>query len=81
MKLNHSSPDRRPGQQGFFLAVVMFILVTIMLIYLAANSRRLANLKRELRLVEQKQVQRLNRSANVATNTIPAPAIISTNTP
>ena len=81
MKLNHPSQNRRRTEQGFFLVVVMFILATIMLIYLAANSRRLANLKREIRLVEHKQVQRLNRSPSVATNSIPAPAVVTTNTP
>ena len=81
MKLNRPSQNRRRAEQGFFLVVVMIILATIMLIYLAANSRRLANLKREIRLVEQKQVQRLNRSPAVATNSIPSPAVVVTNTP
>lgn len=81
MNINRSSPDRRPGQQGFFLVVVMFILATIMLIYLAANSRRLANLKSEIRLVEQKQVQRLNRSTAGATNNISTPIAPSPSVP
>ena len=81
MKLNRSSPNCRRAEKGFFLTVVMFILATIMLIYLAANSRRLANLKREIRLVEQKQMQRLHRSSTVATNSIPASAIVTVNTP
>jgi uncharacterized membrane protein len=81
MKLNRPSQNRHRNAQGFFLVVVMFILATIMLIYLAANSRRLINLKREIQLVEQKQVQRLNRSPSVATNSISASTVITTNTP
>jgi len=81
MKLNRPSQNRRRAERGFFLVVVMFILATIMLIYLAANSRRLINLKREIRLVEQKQVQRLNRSPYVATNSISASTVVTTNTP
>ena len=81
MKLNRASQNRRPGEQGFFLVVVMLILATIMLIYVATNHRRLTNLKREIRLVEQKQVQRLNRSPVVTTNSVPASAVVTTNTP
>lgn len=81
MKLNRPSQNYRRTEQGFFLVVVMFILMAIMLIYLAANSRRLINLKREIRLVEQKQVQRLNRSPAVTTNSVPASTVVATNTP
>ena len=81
MKLNRPSQTCHRAEQGFFLTVMMFILATIMLIYLAANSRRLANLKSEIRLVEQKQMQRLHRSPAVATNSIPASAVVTANTP
>jgi hypothetical protein len=81
MKLNRALQNRRPGEQGFFLVTVMLILATIMLIYVATNHRRLTNLKREIRLVEQKQVQRLNRSPIVTTNSVPASTVVTTNTP
>lgn len=77
MKLNRSSQNRRTRERGFFLVIVMLIMASIMMIYVAANSRRLTNLKNEIRLVEQKQVQRLNHSATVATNTVATPAIAS----
>lgn len=77
MKLNRpSSKHRSSGERGFFLVVMMLMMAAILLIYLAANSRRLINLKQELRLVEQKQVQRLQHSPNVTTNNLPAPIVI-----
>lgn len=81
MKLNHSSQNRRPREQGFFLVIVMLMLASIMLLYVAANSRRLVNLNKEIRLIEQKQVQRLNRSTSVTTNNIAAPVVAATSAP
>ena len=40
MKLQRAASNRHPGEQGFFLVVVMLILATIMLIYVATNHRR-----------------------------------------
>jgi hypothetical protein len=77
MKSDCASQTRRPREQGFFLVIVMLIMASIMMIYVAANSRRLANVRKEIRLVEQQQVQRLNRSTNVTTLNIPAPAVTS----
>lgn len=59
MKLQRSASNRPPQQQGFFLVIVMLILAAILLLYSAANARRLANLRDEIRLVERQQVQRL----------------------
>jgi Tfp pilus assembly protein PilX len=81
MKLNRTSQNHRPRERGFFLVIVMLMLASIMMLYVAANSRRLTNLKQEIRLIEQKQVQRLNRSANVTTNNIAAPAVAATSAP
>jgi type II secretory pathway component PulJ len=69
-----SQPSSCRHQRGFFLIVVMLALVTIMLIYVMANLRILAALKRDIRIVEQKQVQRLEKltpSALVVTNAPP----------
>ena len=81
MKLLAPQCHRRHGQRGF-LVVALLAIISIMLIYIAANLQVLAALKREIRLVEQKQVQRLNQSFPVPvspTNT--APAIVSTARP
>jgi len=68
MKLRRHSSRRRPDERGFFLVVVMLILATIMLVYLAANGGHLMTLRREIKLLDQKQVERLNRAG--ATNTV-----------
>ena len=68
MKLPRSTRSCRSRQRGFFMVAMMLTIVSIMLIYAAANTRRLSNLRKEIRLVEEKQIQRLNRSTNIATN-------------
>jgi Tfp pilus assembly protein PilX len=73
MKLNRNSSRRRSNERGFFLVVVMLILATIMLVYLAANSGHLMALRKEIKLMDQKQVERLNRSSAVSTNTVSTP--------
>lgn len=73
MKLTRSSNHPGRHQRGFFLIIVLLAITGIMLIYLTANARRLAVLKQDLRLVEQKQVQRLNPAeSGVTTNRAPA---------
>jgi hypothetical protein len=74
MNLDCQNVNRRIGERGFYLVVVMLIMASIMLLYLAVNTSRLGTLKQELRLVEQKQIERLNRSAALVTNTIPVVA-------
>ena len=73
MKLPSASNHRHHYKRGFFLVIVLLAVTAIMLIYLTVNARRLAVLKQDLRLVEQKQVQRFNPVASGA-NTIRAPA-------
>jgi len=48
----------RRGERGF-LVIALLALVAIMLIYV--NVRLLGNLKSELKLVEQQQIQRLEK--------------------
>src|SRR6266699_6416664 len=61
---NQGSRCRRPaarrGEHGF-LVIALLALVAIMLIYVNVNVRLLGSLKRELKLVEQQQIQRLER--------------------
>jgi hypothetical protein len=67
MKISASNPgfrryrsaDRR-GERGF-LVIALLAIVAIMLIYVNVNVRLLGNLKRELKLVEQQQIQRLEK--------------------
>src|SRR5262245_51823439 len=63
-----SSSRSRLSQRGMAVIVVL-ALVSILLIYAACNIKTLANLGRELRLLEQQQVRRLQSSAP-ATNTV-----------
>jgi hypothetical protein len=53
-------PAARQGERGF-LVIALLAIVAIMLIYVNVNVRLLGNLKRELKLVEQEQVQRLEK--------------------
>jgi hypothetical protein len=69
LPLHHSSPHHR-GRSGSAVIVVMALL-TIILIYVAANLRTLYVLGGELRLLERRQVQRLEK-AGQGTN---APAV------
>ena len=80
MKLNSPSQNRRP-EQGFFLVLVMFIFISIMMIYGVANHRRLANLRQEIKLVEQKQQRRWEHPAVVTTNQVARPPVAPAPTP
>lgn len=59
--------------------IVMLALLSLILIYITANARALRVLDRELKLTEQRQIQRLKAAKPLApasrTNT--APTIIS----
>ena len=50
----------RRGERGF-LVIALLAIVAIMLIYVNVNVRLLGSLKRELKLVEQRQIQRLEK--------------------
>jgi Tfp pilus assembly protein PilX len=61
------------SESGFAVAVVLALL-SIMVILVVANARNLAWLRREVRLVEKHQVDRLDASSgSVATNQPPSP--------
>ena len=69
-----SRPARR-SERGFMI-IAMMVMLAMMLIYVAASTRSLRQLRQELKLVEQKQVQRLQASTVTATRTnaaAPAP--------
>ena len=60
----------RQAEHGMAIIVVL-LLVSIILLYLAASARTLHLLGRDLKLVERRQVQRLASAGN-GTNTITA---------
>jgi hypothetical protein len=55
-----NGPVSCPGAREQGMAVIVVLaLVSIMLIYIACNIRTIANLGRELKLLEQRQTRRL----------------------
>ena len=65
----------RPRERGMAVIVVL-ALVAIVLIYVAGNLRALHNLGGELKLVERRQIHRLQNTAQegkalVVTNAVP----------
>jgi hypothetical protein len=70
---------RRRGQNGSAMIVVLALLA-LLLIYVLANIRTLSSLGRELKLLDQRQTQRLRNSPHPAhavtneTNSISATA-------
>lgn len=77
--MNIRSPSRsnRRNNQGVAV-IVMLALLGLILAFIFANLRTLSDLRGELKVVERKQIRRLNQSI---TNTPPASPSITTNTP
>jgi Zn-dependent protease len=73
MKVSRFNLSRRHRQNGS--AVLVFItLLAIMVILTAANSSNLLHLHRELKLLDQRQIKRLNASQTNATLVVESPA-------
>jgi len=73
MKVSRFNLSRRHRQNGS--AVLVFItLLAIMVILTAANSNTLLHLHRELKLLDQRQIKRLNASQTNATLIVESPA-------
>jgi hypothetical protein len=73
MKISRFNLSRRHRQSGS--AVLIFItLLAIMLMLITANSSTLLHLHRELKLLDQRQVERLNASQTNVTATAVSPA-------
>lgn len=53
MKTSPSSPHRQKG----FMVIGIIVILGMMSVYVTTNIRNLALLKRELQLIEQKQIQ------------------------
>jgi hypothetical protein len=73
MKISNSFSAAR--RQRGSAVVVYLALLAIMVILSAANSNTLLHLHRELNLLDQRQVKRLNASATNVTLTVESPAI------
>jgi hypothetical protein len=72
MKVSRFNLSRRRRQSGS--AVLIFItLLAIMLMLITANSSALLHLHRELKLLDQRQVERLNASQTNATDRVALP--------
>ena len=72
MKFSRFNPSRHPDQSGS--AVLIFItLLAVMLMLITANSSALLHLHRELKLLDQRQVERLNASQTNATAAVTLP--------
>lgn len=66
MKIQLST--NRPGGSA---VIVMLALLALILVFASANMRSLANLERETRAIEQKQIRRL--ATHGATNFVEVP--------
>jgi Tfp pilus assembly protein FimT len=64
----------RPGCQNGSAVLVFITLLAIMVILAAANGNALVNLHRETKLLEQRQVERLNDSQTNAITVVESPA-------
>jgi len=72
MKIPRFNRSRHHRQSGS--AVLLFItLLAIMLMLITANSSALLHLHRELKLLDQRQIKRLNASQTNATTTAISP--------
>ena len=73
MKISHSFFTPRRRQNGS--AVLVFItLLAIMVILVTANSKALFRLHQEIKLLEQRQVKRLNASQTNTVAVVKSPA-------
>ena len=74
MKISRFNLSQHHRQSGS--AVVVFItLLAIMLMLITANSSTLLHLHRELKLLDQRQVERLNASQTNATDRAGLPPV------
>ena len=80
MKITSPIPARcqpvRRSRSGF-MVIAMMVILAMMLIYVAATTRLLGHLRQDLKLVEQKQVQRLEKSSPALTTNAPTAAVSS----
>ena len=69
----HQSSQRHQNECGFVAVIVMITLLAIMLIYIASNTHVLGELHKQLRLIEQKQLQRTSGTKSPENTTLQSP--------
>jgi hypothetical protein len=67
-----SKSDRASREQNGMATIIFIALLAIMMILVTAEARALFQLHREVKFLEQQQIERLNHA------TTPAPAILKT---
>src|SRR5215831_19866137 len=66
---HNSRLAKRTGREQGSAAMVVIAIVAIVLLYVASNLRTLDHLNREIKLVERRQIHRLER-ASISTNSV-----------
>jgi hypothetical protein len=61
-------PTQNPTHRSGFAVIVILVIIAILMIYIAGNIRTLSNVGKELRLLDQKQVHRLERHKSTSPN-------------
>jgi hypothetical protein len=70
--MNLPGPHHRRHRESGVATIIFITLLAIMMILVMAESRSLLHLRREVKLLEQQQIKRLNTAATnaVATTTL-----------
>lgn len=68
-RFHPARPQSARRRESGFMIIAMMALLALMLVYVAASTRSLHQLRQELKLVEQKQIQRLQSFAPLAPRT------------
>ena len=66
---HNSRPAKRMGHEQGSAAMVVIAIVAIVLLYVASNLRTLDHLNHEIKLVERRQIHRLER-VGISTNSV-----------
>jgi hypothetical protein len=69
------TPGRRGAERGWVASVIVLILLLVVVALVASNAVAVQNLRRELRLVEQRQIQ--HYGTNAVTNLTVGPVTSS----
>jgi hypothetical protein len=75
MRITNSTTTNRRKRKAGVAAIVMLALLALVLAFIFANLRTLSDLRGELKIIEQKQIHRLNHPATNApagSATVPA---------
>ena len=66
MKITSSTTKNRGKRKDGVAAIIMLALLALILTFIFANLRALSDLRGELKIIEQKQIRRLNHPATNA---------------